>query len=441
MFISSYWVRTRLYIIYSILIDVSLFILFFINNKLFNSGNNIILFNTFFLLIWILISYIVGRYHKIYLDIIDPIKQIFFSIINFFVFFSLSYFFYYKLLAISFGNGFSQNFLIFIKYIFASFIIQNFFHRIFKNKFNFCQEWIILGSQDFFIKCSKLIKNCKVKLIFANLEELISDSQSKRNIIVEDLSNYPYSYQQKIINLSFKGSNIVSIINWSELILQRIPLTFLSSDDLINLFSNVYNDKSFQVRLKRIADIALSIVIIFLSFPFIVIFSILIYFEDFGPVLYFQKRVGKNGETFTICKLRTMKTNAESKGVQWSRKGDKRVTNIGKFLRSTRIDELPQLFSVLIGDMSLIGPRPERPEIDLKLKEKIPFYELRYLVKPGLSGWAQVNFPYGSSIKDSESKLTYDFFYIKNFSFWLDLLIFFKTIRLVFRREGSSPIK
>ena len=341
----------------------------------------------------------------------------------------------------SFGNGFSQNFLIFIKYIFASFIIQNFFHRIFKNKFNFCQEWQILGSNEFFIRCSELIKNCKVKLIFANLEELISDSQSKRNIIVEDLSNYPYSYQQKIMNLSFKGSNIVSIINWSELILQRIPLTFLSSDELINLFSNVYNDKSFQVRLKRIADIALSILIIFFSFPFIVIFSILIYFEDFGPVLYFQKRVGKNGENFTICKLRTMKTNAESKGVQWSRKGDKRVTNIGKFLRSTRIDELPQLFSVLIGDMSLIGPRPERPEIDLKLKEKIPFYELRYLVKPGLSGWAQVNFPYGSSIKDSESKLTYDFFYIKNFSFWLDLLIFFKTIRLVSRREGSFPIK
>ena len=441
MFISSYWVRTRLYIIFSIFIDVTLFILFFITNKLFNFGNNIILFNTFFLLIWILISYIVGRYHKVYLDIIDPIKQIFFSIVNFFLFFSLAYFLYYKLLELNFGNGFNQNFLIFIKYIFTSFVIQNILHRIFKNKFDFCQEWLILGSNEFFIMCNDLIKNSKVKLIFANLEELISDNNGKRNIIVEDLSKYPYEYQEKIINLSFKGSNIVSIINWSEIILQRIPLAFLSSDDLINLFSNVYNNKSFQVRLKRIADITLSIVIIFFSFPLIVILSVFIYFEDFGPVLYFQKRVGKNGETFTICKLRTMKTNAESKGVQWSRKGDKRVTNIGKFLRSTRIDELPQLFSVLIGDMSLIGPRPERPEIDLKLKEKIPFYELRYLVKPGLSGWAQVNFPYGSSIKDSESKLTYDFFYIKNFSFWLDLLIFFKTIRLVSRREGSFPIK
>ena len=106
------------------------------------------------------------------------------------------------------------------------------------------------------------------------------------------------------------------------------------------------------------------------------------------------------------------------------KKGDKRVTNIGKFLRSTRIDELPQLFSVLFGDMSLIGPRPERPEIDIKLKEKIPFYELRYLIKPGLSGWAQVNFPYGSSIKDSESKLTYDFFYIRNFSFLVGFIDF-----------------
>ena len=441
MFISSYWVRTRLYVIYSILIDVTLFILFFTSNELYNLGNNIILFNTFFLLIWILISYVIGRYHKIYLEIIEPLKQIFFSIINFFLFFSLAYFSYYKLLGLNFGNGFAQNFLIFTKYIFASFVIQNLFHRIFKNKFDFCQEWLILGSNEFFIKCSDLTKNTKVKLIFANIEELLSDNKSKRNIIVEDLSNYPYSYQEKIINLSFKGSNVVSIINWSEIILQRVPVTFLSSDDLINLFSNVYNKKSFQVRLKRIADITLSIVIIFFSFPLIVIFSILIYFEDFGPALYFQKRVGKNGESITICKLRTMKTNAETKGAQWSRKGDKRVTNVGKFLRSTRIDELPQLFSVLIGDMSLIGPRPERPEIDLKLKEKIHFYELRYLVKPGLSGWAQVNFPYGSSIKDSESKLTYDFFYIKNFSFWLDLLIFFKTIRLVSRREGSFPIK
>ncbi len=136
-----------------------------------------------------------------------------------------------------------------------------------------------------------------------------------------------------------------------------------------------------------------------------------------------------------------MKVNAELGGVQWSKKNDTRITRIGKILRASRIDELPQLVSVLSGQMSLIGPRPERPEIDSNLKKIIPFYDLRYLIKPGLSGWAQVNYPYGSSIEDSEMKLTYDFFYIKNFSFWLDLLIFFRTIRLVSRREGSNPIK
>ena len=131
---------------------------------------------------------------------------------------------------------------------------------------------------------------------------------------------------------------------------------------------------------------------------------------------------------------------AEKDGARWASREDERITFIGKYLRKTRIDELPQLFSVIKGEMSLIGPRPERVEIENLLEEHIPNYYLRHLVKPGLSGWAQVNYPYGSSIEDSKMKLTYDFFYIKNFSFWLDLLIFFRTIRLVSRREGAISI-
>jgi len=243
------------------------------------------------------------------------------------------------------------------------------------------------------------------------------------------ISSYYFDYKNIYNNLGgggffYKLSNILFNNNLLLFIISFISIVFIKN-------------YLIQDKMKNFVII----LIIFFSFPVILLFAFLIYFEDFGPILYFQRRVGKNGRSFTICKLRTMKINAESKGAQWSRKEDKRITNIGKFLRSTRIDELPQLLSVLIGDMSLIGPRPERPEMDLILKEKIPFYDLRYLVKPGLSGWAQVNFPYGSSIKDSESKLTYDFFYIKNFSFWLDLLIFFKTIRLVSRREGAFPIK
>lgn len=441
MLTTSYWIRSRLYIIYSICIDLVLFSLFFISYKLYIFGNKIILFNIIFLFFWILSSYIIGRYHNTYLSIIESIKHIFFSIINFFIFFSFVYFFYSKLLELNYSNGFGQNFIIFIKFIFISFLSQNFFYKFFKNKFNFKQEWFILGSNEFFNKCIEQIKNRGIKLILVSLDDLLEVNRLKKNIIIEDLNNYSLKKQEKIISLSFMGANIVSIINWSEMVLQRIPLNFLSSVDLINLFTNVYKDQSFQIRLKRIADIILSIFIIILTLPLLIFFSIFIFVEDFGPILYFQKRVGKNGNTFTICKLRTMRTNAELQGVQWSKKEDIRITSIGKFLRSTRIDELPQLFSVLIGDMSLIGPRPERPEMDLILKEKIPFYDLRYLVKPGLSGWAQVNFPYGSSIQDSESKLTYDFFYIKKFSFWLDLLIFFKTIRLVSRREGALPLK
>ena len=126
-------------------------------------------------------------------------------------------------------------------------------------------------------------------------------------------------------------------------------------------------------------------------------------------------------------------------GIKWSQRNDKRVTKVGKFLRRTRLDELPQLFSVLKGDMSLIGPRPERPEIDDILVKKIPNYKLRYLVRPGLSGWAQVNYPYGASIDDTRIKFSYDIYYIKNFSTFFDLLIFLETIRLVLNVRGSQP--
>ena len=136
-----------------------------------------------------------------------------------------------------------------------------------------------------------------------------------------------------------------------------------------------------------------------------------------------------------------MNKNAEKNGAQWSKKNDTRLTNCGMFLRKTRIDELPQLLSVIVGEMSLIGPRPERPKIDEDLKKVIPYYDYRYSFKPGLSGWAQVNYPYGASIKDSKIKLSYDLYYIKNYSFFLDFLIFLKTIKLVLNAKGAIAKK
>tara|TARA_Y100000813_G_C24130932_1_gene337484 strand:+ start:80 stop:583 length:504 start_codon:yes stop_codon:yes gene_type:complete len=162
--------------------------------------------------------------------------------------------------------------------------------------------------------------------------------------------------------------------------------------------------------------------------------------EDGGPIFYSQIRNGFEGSQFKIIKLRTMITNAEKNGAQWAEKSDDRITKIGFILRKLRIDELPQLVLVLSGSMSLIGPRPERPKIDEMLRNYLPNYDLRYSIKPGISGWAQVNYPYGASIDDAKLKLSYDLYYIKNFSILLDLIIFFKTIKLVMNGKGAIPI-
>ena len=152
-------------------------------------------------------------------------------------------------------------------------------------------------------------------------------------------------------------------------------------------------------------------------------------------------RNGYRGNSCKIWKLRTMRVNSETNGAQWAQRSDPRITSIGSFLRKMRVDELPQLIAVISGKMSLIGPRPERPEFDILLEKEIQNYKLRYLLKPGLSGWSQVNYPYGASIKDSSMKLSFDLYYLQNFSNLLDILILFKTIKLVFNLKGANPNK
>lgn len=236
-------------------------------------------------------------------------------------------------------------------------------------------------------------------------------------------------------NLKIK---VLSPFKWCEQYLNRIPIEYLNSDE-VNKHNWFIEFDSFNWRLKRFGDVILSFLLMIITIPLIAIFSLLIYLEDRGPAFYSQIRTGINGKEFKITKLRTMKHNSEKFGPVWATKNDKRITKIGSFLRKTRMDELPQLASVLIGDMSLIGPRPERPEIEISLKKNIPFYEMREVIKPGLSGWAQVNYPYGASIQDSKIKFSYELFYIINQSFWLDLLIFIKTIKLIITMKGAKP--
>ena len=225
---------------------------------------------------------------------------------------------------------------------------------------------------------------------------------------------------------------------WCEVVLQRFPPEFLSDAELLRgEFSRPAS--KFETRLKRLGDVFLSALLIVLTSPLLLISALLIKIEDGGPVLYSQTRSGFEGTPYKIWKLRSMRIDSERDGAQWVKRVDSRITRVGYFLRRTRFDELPQLWCVLSGSMSLIGPRPERPEFDQDLEKKIPHYRLRQRIRPGLSGWAQVNYPYGSSVEDAANKLSYDLYYLKNFSFWLDLLILFKTMRLVFNAQGAIP--
>jgi exopolysaccharide biosynthesis polyprenyl glycosylphosphotransferase len=198
------------------------------------------------------------------------------------------------------------------------------------------------------------------------------------------------------------------------------------------------SDKSFYEFLKRTSDIVLASILLAIALPFIPLIVLAIKLDSNGPVLFFQKRVGLLGRSFHPIKFRTMYVEAESDGVaRWAQKNDPRITRVGRFLRKTRIDELPQLWNVLRGEMSMIGPRPERPEFVRELETYIPFYNERHLVKPGITGWAQVRFRYGASLSDSFTKLEYDFFYIKNRSIALDVAIVLKTISIVLTGDGQ----
>ena len=184
--------------------------------------------------------------------------------------------------------------------------------------------------------------------------------------------------------------------------------------------------------LKRSLDLAVSSVLLLIFAPFLLAAVLAIKLDDRGPVLYSQERVTRNGRSFRISKLRTMRVDAEAQGAAvWAASKDARITRVGAFLRRTRIDEMPQLFNVLRGDMSLVGPRPERPAFVRMLAEQIPLYHERHVVKAGLTGWAQINYPYGASTNDARSKLSYDLYYVKNFSVLFDLLIILQTFRVV----------
>ncbi|MFC3097666.1 TIGR03013 family XrtA/PEP-CTERM system glycosyltransferase [Alteraurantiacibacter palmitatis] len=216
----------------------------------------------------------------------------------------------------------------------------------------------------------------------------------------------------------------------------RVDLDTLNPSWLI--FSDGFSSsRMLSSAVKRVFDITVSLLLLALTFPVIVVFAVAVKLDSPGPAFFRQTRVGLYGQPFQLIKLRSMRTDAEKDGAQWAQKADPRVTRVGRIIRKLRIDELPQIWCVLKGEMSFVGPRPEVPQFVEDLESQLPYYAERHMVKPGITGWAQINYPYGASIADSRHKLEYDLYYAKNYTPFLDLLILLQTLRVILWPEGA----
>ncbi len=241
----------------------------------------------------------------------------------------------------------------------------------------------------------------------------------------------------ELLELRMQGVKIEEATSWLEKISGKIEVENLYPSWLV--FGEGFRRSTAFILVRRAVSIVISLIGLILTLPLIPLIMLAIRLDSKGPVFYTQTRVGKAGRVFKVVKFRTMRQDAEAaSGPKWAGDNDPRVTRVGKFLRSSRLDEIPQLWCVLKGEMAFVGPRPERPEFIEWLSKEIPYYGVRHMVRPGLTGWAQVKYKYGSTVEDSREKLQYDLFYIKNASIGLDLLIMFLTVKTVLLRRGAQ---
>jgi len=260
------------------------------------------------------------------------------------------------------------------------------------------------------------------------VDEIVVAADERRNGIPLDA----------LLKCKLFGIDIIDLLGFFEREQGKLPLDILRPDWLI--YSDGFNSGRVRDVSKRLFDIFASLLILLITWPFMLIAVVAIKLEDGfdAPIFYGQTRVGHLGEPFQVLKFRSMSVNAEKDGVaQWATKNDSRVTRVGGVMRQTRIDELPQIINVLRGDMSFVGPRPERPQFVSELEKDIPYYQERHAVKPGITGWAQVCYPYGASLNDSVQKQEYDLFYIKNHTIFLDMLILCQTAEVVLFGKGA----
>ena len=262
----------------------------------------------------------------------------------------------------------------------------------------------------------------------SDVDEIVVAADERRNgIPLNDL-----------LDCKLHGVDVIDLLSFFEREQGKLPLDILRPDWLI--YSDGFKRGIVRDVVKRMFDIVASILILGITWPFMAIAVLAIKIEEGrdAPLLYRQERIGYRGKAFGVFKFRSMRVDAEKAGVaQWATKNDSRVTRVGNIMRRTRIDELPQIFNVLCGDMSFVGPRPERPQFVAELAKEIPYYHERHAVKPGITGWAQVCYPYGASIEDSSQKQEFDLYYIKNHTIFLDMLILCQTAEVVLFGKGA----
>ena len=241
---------------------------------------------------------------------------------------------------------------------------------------------------------------------------------------------------RELLDCKLLGTRILDLSSFFERVQGQVRLDSLRASWLI--YGDGFRQGWTRTFVKRCFDLVVGTVLLLVAMPVMVLTALLIVLEDGAPIFYSQERVGRGGRPFRVIKFRSMRRDAEKDGKpRWASSNDDRVTRIGRFIRKLRIDELPQLFNVLNGDMSLVGPRPERPYFVDQLTQQIPFYAVRHCVKPGVTGWAQVRYQYGASVDDAAEKLQYDLYYVKNHSLILDTLVLFETVRVVLTGEGA----
>lgn len=258
-----------------------------------------------------------------------------------------------------------------------------------------------------------------------NLRSLVKRKRINLVIIPQDIKKNP-ELLRIFYDLLASGIEIRDFPSFFESVFQKVPLSGVEESWFLE---NQIGGRRFYDSLKNIVDFLLALLLGVIVLPFGLLIAFLVKFTSPGPAIYQQVRIGKNNREFILYKFRTMRQDAEKNGAQWAQEKDARVTPFGRFLRHGHLDELPQLINVLRGDIAFVGPRPERPEFVKILEKEIPYYEIRHVVKPGVTGWAQINYPYGNSVADAYEKLQYDIYYLKNRSIIIDLVIILKTIK------------